>query len=60
MPLWSGKKSKELVKTNTYCQCSIEFNRLFFESAFEKPVEVKLKHSILSGDDYCEIEIKKK
>lgn len=52
------KKSKELFKTNTYCQCSVEFNRIFFESAFEKPVEVKLKQSILNGGDFCEFEIK--
>lgn len=51
------KKSKELFETNTYCQCSVEFNRIFFESAFEKPVEVKLKQSILNGGDFCEFEI---
>jgi len=52
------KKSKELFKTSTYCQCSVEFNRQFFEAAFEKPVEVRLLQSILNGDDFCEFEIK--
>jgi len=52
------KKSKEHFKNQTYCQCSVEFNKQFFEAAFEKPVEVKLKQSILTGGDYCEFEIK--
>jgi predicted ArsR family transcriptional regulator len=52
------KKSTELFKNKTYCQCSVEFNKQFFESAFEKPVEVELKQSILNGGDFCEFEIK--
>jgi len=52
------KKSKELFKNYTYCQCSVEFNKRFFEAAFEMPVEVELKQSILNGDDFCEFEIK--
>lgn len=51
------KKSKDLFKTNTYCQCSVEFNKTFFEAAFDKPVSVKLNKSILNGDDWCEFEI---
>lgn len=51
------KKSKELFKTNTYCQCSVEFNKQFFEAALEKPVKAILKRSILNGDDWCEFEI---
>ncbi|MCP4181484.1 MAG: hypothetical protein GY756_27285 [bacterium] len=51
------KKSKELFKTNTYCQCSVEFNKTFFEAALENQVSVKLNKSILNGDDYCEFEI---
>jgi hypothetical protein len=54
------KKSKALFNSDTYCQCSVEFNRMFFESAFEQPVEVKLKQSILNGGDFCEFEIKLK
>ena len=52
------KKSNELFKNKTYCQCSVEFNRIFFETALEKPVKVELKQSILNGDDYCEFEFK--
>ncbi len=52
------KRSTALFKNKTYCQCSVEFNKQFFEAAFEKPVEVKLKQAILNGDDYCEFEIR--
>jgi len=52
------KKSKELFKNNIYCQCSVEFNKQFFEAAFEKPVEVELKQSIITGGDWCEFEIR--
>jgi len=51
------KKSREVFKNATYCQCSVEFNKQFFQAAFGKPVEVKLKQSILNGDDFCEFEI---
>ncbi len=54
------KKSKELFKNNTYCQCSVEFNKQFFEAAFDMPVEVELKQSILNGADLCEFEIRLK
>ncbi len=54
------KKATELHNTNTYCQCSVEFNRQFFEAAFDMPAEVKLKQSILNGDYFCEFEIKVK
>lgn len=52
------KKSAELFKNKTYCQCSVEFNKQFFEAAFEKPVDVKLLQSIINGGDFCEFEIK--
>jgi len=52
------KKSKELFNSNTYCHCSVEFNKQFFEAALEKPVQVKLNKAILNGDDCCEFEIK--
>lgn len=48
------KKAKQLFKTPTYCQCSVEFNKQFFEAAFEKPVTVELKQSIITGGDFCE------
>ena len=52
------KKSTELFINKIYCQCSVEFNKQFFMSAFETPVKVELKQSILNGGDYCEFEIK--
>ena len=48
------KQHRELHRSDTYCQCSVEFNRQFFLAAFEKPVQVKLNKSILNGDDVCE------
>ena len=48
------KQSKENFVNDTYCQCSVEFNRRFFQAAFDKPVHVKLKQSILTGGDCCE------
>ena len=52
------KKTKEPFKNTTYCQCSVEFNKQFFEAALEKPVTVELKQSIITGGDCCEFEIK--
>ena len=47
----------ELFKNDTYCQCSVEFNKQFFQAAFNKPVEVKLVQSILNGASWCEFKI---
>lgn len=52
------KHSKDLFKSDVYCQCSVEFNKQFFHAAFQKPVDVKLRSSILNGDDFCEFEVK--
>ncbi len=52
------KQSKELFKNDIYCQCSVEFNKTFFEAALEQEVAVTLKSSILNGDEYCEFEVK--
>ena len=41
----------------TYCQCSVAYNKQFFGAALNKPVEVRLNKSIISGDDYCEFEV---
>ncbi len=41
-------------KNMTYCQCSAEFHKQYFEAALEKPVEVELKQSIISGAETCE------
>jgi hypothetical protein len=51
------KQSKEKFINDTYCHCSVEFNRQFFQAAFNRPVEVKLKQSILNGGDSCEFQI---
>lgn len=51
------KQLKESMKSDVYCQCSVSFNKEFFQAAFNKPVEVKLKQSILTGGDCCEFEI---
>jgi hypothetical protein len=54
------KKSPDLFKSEVYCQCSVEFNKQFFEAAFEGEVMVRLVQSILTGGDFCEFEIKLK
>ncbi|MCK5147356.1 hypothetical protein KAR48_11405 [bacterium] len=51
------KQSKVKFKNDIYCQCSVAFNRQFFQAAFNKPVEVELKQSILNGADCCEFVI---
>lgn len=48
------KQLKEKFKNDTYCQCSVEFNRQFFQAAFDAPVEIELKQSILNGGECCE------
>ena len=52
------KKTRKHFKNSTYCQCSVAFNKQFFEAAFNQVVEVELKQSIITGGDYCEFEIK--
>jgi hypothetical protein len=52
------KRSKERFHSGTYCQCSVEFNKQFFQAAFGRPVQVKLMQSILEGGDCCEFEIR--
>lgn len=37
----------------TYCECGTEFNRQYFSSAFDKPIEVELIKSVISGSDGC-------
>jgi hypothetical protein len=37
----------------TYCECGTEFNRQYFSSAFDKPVEIELIKSVISGSDGC-------
>ncbi|MCG8697888.1 MAG: DUF6144 family protein [Bacteroidales bacterium] len=52
------KKMQENFKNDIYCQCSVAFNKHFFEAAFDTEVEVKLLESILTGGDFCKFEIK--
>ncbi len=40
-------------KNMTYCQCSAEFHKQYFEAALEKPVRVEMKQSIISGAKTC-------
>ena len=51
------KATKATFPNKTYCQCSAEFNRQYFSSAFNKPVKVELIESIISGDDSCQFKI---
>lgn len=52
------KKSDDNFPNSVYCQCSVEFNKQFFQAAFNKVVEVELKQSILTGGSCCEFKIK--
>jgi hypothetical protein len=51
------KATKTAFLNMTYCQCSAEFNRQYFSSAFNKPVKVELIKSIISGNDTCQFYI---
>jgi predicted hydrocarbon binding protein len=41
----------------TFCQCSAEFHKQYFEAALEKPVRVELVQTIISGAPHCEFMI---
>ena len=47
------KTSKTTFPNLTYCECGTEFNRQYFSAAFQKPVKVELKNSVISGSDSC-------
>ena len=47
------KNAKTTFPNLTYCECGTEFNRQYFSSAFDKPVEVELIKSVISGKDSC-------
>jgi hypothetical protein len=51
------KETKAIFPNMTYCQCSAEFNRQYFFSAFKKPVKVELIKSVISGNDSCQFNI---
>ena len=44
-------------KNKTYCQCSAEFHRQYFEAALGNPVKVELLQSIISGAKACKFVI---
>jgi hypothetical protein len=52
------RQTKEPFPTDTYCHCSTGWYKSLFEAAFNRPVEVTLKQSILQGADRCEFEIR--
>jgi hypothetical protein len=51
------KQTQQPFPTDTYCQCSAGWYKSLFEAAFGKPVQVKLKQSIIQGAERCEFEI---
>lgn len=51
------KQTREPFPTDTYCQCSTGWYKSLFEAAFDRPVKVRLKQSIIQGADSCEFEI---
>jgi hypothetical protein len=52
------KHTAEPFPTDTYCYCSTGWYRSLFEAALGKPVQVKLKQSIIQGARSCEFEIR--
>jgi predicted hydrocarbon binding protein len=38
----------------TFCQCSVEFHKQYFEAALGQPVQVEITQSIINGAEYCE------
>ncbi len=48
------KQTKQLFLTTTYCQCGVAWEKQFLESALDRPVEVKLVKSVITGADSCE------
>ena len=51
------KQTKLPFQNKTYCQCSAEFHKQFFEAAFGKPIKVELTQSIISGARTCKFVI---
>ncbi len=43
--------------SNTYCNCSKGFAKKFWENVLERPVQVELIHSAVSGDTECKFAI---
>jgi hypothetical protein len=51
------KATKTAFPNMTYCQCSTEFNRQYFSSAFGKLAKAELIRSVISGNDSCQFYI---
>ncbi len=47
------KQTKIPFKNKTYCQCSAEFHKQFFEAALGEPIKVELTQSIINGAKTC-------
>jgi hypothetical protein len=47
------KQIKTPFNNRTYCQCSVEFHKQFFEAALGKSINVELTQSIISGANKC-------
>ncbi|KAA3646721.1 MAG: hypothetical protein DWQ07_10980 [Chloroflexi bacterium] len=52
------KQTQALFDNTTYCNCSAEFHKQFFEAALERPVEVEIVHSIICGAEDCEFMVR--
>ena len=46
-------KTEKPFKNLTYCYCGVGHIKQFFESALEKPVEVKIEQSVIAGAKSC-------
>jgi predicted hydrocarbon binding protein len=52
------KQTKKPFPTKTYCHCGVGHIKQLFESAFGKPVEVKLLESVITGGNSCKFLIR--
>ena len=52
-----GGLPPEETMSRTYCMCSVGFVKTLWESVLEKPVQVGLVRSALTGSDECEFKI---
>jgi predicted ArsR family transcriptional regulator len=50
-------QTKTLFNNRTYCQCSVEFHKQYFEAALGNPVKVELIQSIINGAKACKFHI---
>ena len=50
-------QTKTPFNNRTYCQCSAEFHKQYFEAAFGHPVEAEIVQSIINGAEACKFVI---